>query len=111
MCADYFLREQAKSKTGTLRTSSFLCQIWHEDILTQFKEICKGTGKHLVRQILEDLDMKKLVRINAENVNSKFGYIVEEFGDAALIKVACDELNWLSESNCIILGSDLYEEI
>lgn len=55
--------------------------------------------------------MKKLVRINAENVNSKFGYIVEEFGDAALIKVACDELNCLSESNCIILGSDLYEEI
>ena len=55
--------------------------------------------------------MKKLVRINAENVNSKFGYILEEFGDVALIKTACDELQCLQESNCIILGSDLYEEI
>lgn len=55
--------------------------------------------------------MKKLVRINAENVNSKFGYIIEEFGGAALIKVACDELKCLTESNCVILGSDLYEEI
>ena len=55
--------------------------------------------------------MKKLVRINAKNVSSKFGYIIEEFCGAALIKVACDELQCLSESNCIILGSDLYEEI
>lgn len=65
----------------------------------------------LERQILGDLDMKKLVRINAKNVSSKFGYIIEEFCGAALIKVACDELQCLSESNCIILGSDLYEEI
>ena len=55
--------------------------------------------------------MKKLVRINAEKVNSKFGYILEEFCGAALIKIACDELQCLQESNCIILGSDLYEEI
>ena len=55
--------------------------------------------------------MKKLVRIHAENVNSKFGYVVEEFGGAALIKVACDDLKCLEEQNCIILGSDLYEEI
>ena len=56
--------------------------------------------------------MKKLVRINAQNVSSRFGYIVEEFGDAALIKVGCkdDRLAWLPE-NCIILGSDLYKEI
>ena len=59
----------------------------------------------------EELGMKKLVRINAEKVNSKFGYILEEFCGAALIKIACDELQCLQESNCIILGSDLYEEI
>ena len=35
----------------------------------------------------------------------------EEFCGAALIKIACDELQCLQESNCIILGSDLYEEI
>lgn len=56
--------------------------------------------------------MKKLVRINAQNVSSRFGYIVEEFDGAALIKVGCkaDNLEWLPE-NCILLGSDLYEEI
>lgn len=55
--------------------------------------------------------MKKLVKINATNVKSRFGYIVEEYVDFALIKVACDELKCLTECNCIILGSDLYEKI
>ena len=50
--------------------------------------------------------MKKMVKINAVGVNSKYGYIVEECDDFALIKVGCknDRLDCLSEENCIILG-------
>ena len=57
--------------------------------------------------------MKKMVKINAVGVNSKYGYIVEDFGDFALIKVSCknDHLDCLTEENCIILGKDLYEVI
>ena len=57
--------------------------------------------------------MKKMVKINAVGVNSKYGYIVEDCGDFALIKVGCknDHLDCLTEENCIILGKDLYEVI
>ena len=57
--------------------------------------------------------MKKMVKINAVGVNSKYGYIVEECDDFALIKVCCknDHIDCLSEENCIILGKDLYEVI
>lgn len=56
---------------------------------------------------------KKLVKINAKNVNSRFGYIVEEYEGAALIKVGCasDRMPALETENCIILGSDLYEVV
>lgn len=56
---------------------------------------------------------KKLVKINAKNVSSKFGYIVEEYEDAALIKVGCkaDHMKAPESENCIILGSELYEEV
>ena len=42
--------------------------------------------------------MKKMVKINAVGVNSKYGYIVEECDDFALIKVGCknDRLDCLS---------------
>ena len=56
---------------------------------------------------------KRKVRINAAGVSSKYGYIVDEFEDMALIKVACstDWLKCLIVPHCIILGTDLYEEI
>ena len=56
--------------------------------------------------------MKQKVRINAEGVSSRYGYIVEDFGDCAIIKVGCsvDRIACM-EDHCIILGSDLYEKI
>lgn len=55
--------------------------------------------------------MKQMVRINAENVKSKFGYIIEDCVDYALIKVACDKNECLIEDHCIVLGCTLYEKI
>lgn len=57
--------------------------------------------------------MKKMVRIKAKNVQSKYGYIVEDCGDFALIKVgvSSDNMKCLENRNCIILGADLYEKI
>ena len=56
---------------------------------------------------------KQKVRINAAGVSSKYGYIVDEFEDMALIKVGCsaDWVKSLVKPHCIILGTDLYEEI
>lgn len=56
---------------------------------------------------------KRKVRINAAGVSSKYGYIVDEFEDMALIKVGCstDWVKCLAEPYCIVLGANLYEEI
>lgn len=56
--------------------------------------------------------MKTLVKINAEGVYSRFGYIIDEVGDMALIKVSC-KLDWfkcLETEHCIILGSTYFEK-
>lgn len=57
--------------------------------------------------------MKQKVKINAPGVSSKYGYIVEDCGEYAIIKVGCsvDHLEWLEEDHCIILGCSYYEKI
>lgn len=57
--------------------------------------------------------MKTLVKINAEGIHSRFGYIVDEVCGMALIKVSC-KLDWmecLECEHCIILGSSYLEKI
>lgn len=57
--------------------------------------------------------MKKLVKINAKNVNSHFGYVIDECGGASLIKVPCkaDWMGCLEQKNCIIIGSAYISEV
>ena len=56
---------------------------------------------------------KQLVRIKADGVQSKYGYIVEEEFGVAIIKVAIkgDATKCLDYKNCVILGETLYKKI
>lgn len=56
---------------------------------------------------------KQLVRIKADGVQSKYGYIVEEDFGCAIIKVAIkgDAIKCLEHKNCVILGETLYKKI
>lgn len=57
--------------------------------------------------------MKQLVKINAKNYKSHYGYIVDGDECVAVIKVACRE-DWnrcLEREHCILLGRYWVEEI
>ena len=57
--------------------------------------------------------MKKIVKINAENINSKFGIVVDEDENMVLLKVCCkiDREYHSAFGGFVPLGKNLVKEL